>query len=118
MARRRTPELAAAADDLLASKDDPELLTGEEVHLEPAPGPVSVVVSVRLNGEDLRRIEQAAERSGRKLSTFLREAALAASAEGPSVLADADLLVQLTGVLERLDQLNVAGRRIHDHLVG
>jgi uncharacterized protein (DUF1778 family) len=101
MARRSAAETAAAAEDLYASRDDEDLLSGEVVEVEPRTGPVSTVVSVRLNDDDLRLLEDAAAQAGKKLSTFVREAALAAA------LSPAERDVLRAVVSDALDSVRV-----------
>jgi hypothetical protein len=81
MTRKTPEETARAADELYAHRDDPDL-EGEIVDLKPARS-LSTVISVRLNAEELATIEAAASRSGAKLGTFIRRAALAAAGESP-----------------------------------
>ncbi len=77
MSRKSPDEVAAAADELYASRDDPRA-EGEVVDMKPS-GRLSAVVSVRLSESDLRTLEQAAATADMPLSAFLRHAALTAA---------------------------------------
>lgn len=109
MARKSAVETAQAAAELYAARDDEDLLGGEVVEVEPRPGAVSTVVSVRLNEEDLRRVEAAADRAGKKLSTFVREAALVAALDdGEREAIQTALNDALTSARMKIEQVQVA----------
>ncbi|MGH3446243.1 MAG: plasmid mobilization protein [Nocardioidaceae bacterium] len=63
-------------DERAALEADFERLPVDRSH---APGEVSTVVSVRLRGDELSVVEQAATAAGLPLSTFIRQAALGAA---------------------------------------
>ncbi|MER7273014.1 hypothetical protein ABT369_01020 [Dactylosporangium sp. NPDC000244] len=68
-------EMEAAAEDLYEHRD---LAAGEEVASEPAPE-IRSVVSVRFSRGELDSIAAAAAAAGQPLSTYIRNAALAAA---------------------------------------
>jgi hypothetical protein len=68
-------EMEAAADDLYRHRDE---AAGEEVPVEHAPE-IRSVVSVRFSRGELDGIAAAAASAGQPLSTYIRNAALAAS---------------------------------------
>lgn len=59
------------------------------------------MLSVRLNGNDLREIERAATAAGIKLSTYVKHAALTAARDS-SRISRAEVLEQIDAVGERL----------------
>lgn len=109
MARKSAFDAAEAAAELYAARDDEDLLGGEIVDVEPQQVAVSTVVSVRLNEDDLRRVEAAAQRTGKKLSTFVREAALvAALGDGEREAIQTALNDALTSARMKIEQVQVA----------
>jgi uncharacterized protein (DUF1778 family) len=102
MGRKTAEETARAAKEMYAARNDPDLLTGEVVTLEPSTDPASVVLSVRLNGADLGEIERAAAAAGMKLSTYVKHAALTAARDS-SRISRAEVLEQIDAMGERLE---------------
>jgi uncharacterized protein (DUF1778 family) len=79
MGRKTAEETATAAAELYAAKDEAD---NEEGFVDLAPARhLSTVVSVRLSEHDVDVIERAAAEAGIKLSSFLRQAALAAATD-------------------------------------
>lgn len=69
---------AQAAEYYYRHRDEIEQEPGEPVDLEPA-RPLSLVVSVRLRADEAEQVGAASEAAGMKISTFIRQAALAAA---------------------------------------
>jgi hypothetical protein len=97
-------ETARAAEEMWAARNDPDLLTGEIVELEGSSSPTSsVVVSVRLNSNELGEIERAADAAGMKLSTYVKHATLT-TARDSSQISRAEVLEKLDAMGARISE--------------
>jgi len=67
-----------AAEYYYRHRDEIEQEPGEPVDIELA-RPLSLVVSVRLRADEVEQVGTASEAAGMKISTFIRQAALAAA---------------------------------------
>jgi len=79
-------ELGAYYDehaDELRTEHDIAVEIGDVVEFEPDPN-ASMVLSVRIKGEQIRTLINAAHDAGLPVSTYVREAALAAAADTPA----------------------------------
>lgn len=74
-----TKDLRQEANELYEHRDDPDL-AGEEVDLKPG-GPLNMVIPVRFRDADAAAVSRAAEEAGMPVSTFIRQAAVAAASE-------------------------------------
>ena len=67
-----------AAEHYYQHRDEIEREPGEPVDIKPA-RPLSLVVSVRLREDEAEQVAAASEAAGMKVSTFIRQAAVAAA---------------------------------------
>ena len=67
-----------AAEHYYRHRDEIEREPGEPVDIRPA-RPLSLVVSVRLREDEAEQVAAASEAAGMKVSTFIRQAAVAAA---------------------------------------
>ncbi|MGH3886174.1 MAG: plasmid mobilization protein [Pseudonocardiaceae bacterium] len=67
-----------ATEHYYRHRDEIEREPGEPVDIEPA-RPLSLVVSVRLREDEAEQVGAASEAAGMKVSTFIRQAAVAAA---------------------------------------
>lgn len=67
-----------AAEHYYRYRDEIEREPGEPVDIKPA-HPLSLVVSVRLREDEAEQVAAASEAAGMKVSTFIRQAAVAAA---------------------------------------
>ena len=97
-----TPEERAALEDELESLPAEEIDTSK----------VYPRISVRLSGDDLETIERAANAAGIRLSTFIREAAIAAASEASAVTERRQLEERIGNIRDLLSKLQ---SDVHNH---
>lgn len=92
-----------AAEHYYRHRDEIEREPGEPVDMEPA-RPLSLVVSVRLREGEAEQVAAASEAAGMKVSTFIRQAAVAAAARDESLDREA-LTRRLASVRRAVDDV-------------
>ncbi|MGH3905259.1 MAG: plasmid mobilization protein [Pseudonocardiaceae bacterium] len=101
-------ELDTLTDEQVAEhyyrhREEIERDPGEPVDIEPA-RPLSLVVSVRLREDEAEQVAVAAEEAGMKVSTFIRQAAVAAATRDESLDLEA-LARRLASVRRAVDDV-------------
>lgn len=92
-----------AADHYYRHREEIEGDPGEPVDIEPA-RPLSLVVSVRLRADEAEQVAAAADAAGMKVSTFIRQAAVAAATHDESLDLEA-LARRLASVRRAVDDV-------------